>query len=513
MKKLLLALVFGQVFISCEKKVDEPVDETNGQPYLQFYQSKITIPPYISGSVDLIVQSNIDWQISVTSGSDWLKLNKNSGHGTDTIHVSVVGENISSQTRTATITATVTNPALNLQAQLTVEQTPYTVQVLSKKILDGNLSNYFSAIEPALDGGYLCVGTNNFTGFPGTGFGDAWMVKLNKNGDTVWTRTMGGSADDLAKAALPTSDGGFIVAGETWSNNSGDVGANHGQVDWWIIKLKSNGDTAWTRLVGTNQYEHLNSIVPALNGDFIVGGSRNIPSSSILIAKFDRNGNQLWEKNFNGFGESAANSMSVALDGSIYVAASTGSYSDYRILKLDAYGEAIWNKVFGSNQTDVPESIQTTLDGGCIVAGTTTGSENGDVTGKNHGNTDLWVMKLNAAGDITWNKLFGGSSFEMYYRNAGIAFTPDGGYVLAGSSSSSDGDVGSNKGREGTWVFKLNNSGQILWSKAFTDADDGVGRALLMGTDGSFWVAGSIDINGNYPSGHTDGWILNFKVN
>lgn len=513
MKKLLLALVFGLIFISCEKKIDETTDETNGQPYLQFYQSKITIPPFISGSSYFVVQSNIDWQISVTSGADWLKLSKNSGNGTDTIHVSVVGQNISGQTRTAAITATVTNPALNLKAQLTVEQTSYTVEVLSKKILAGKLSNYFSAIAPASDGGYLCVGSNNFTGFPGTGFGDAWMVRFDKKGDTLWTRTMGkASMDDVAKAAIPTSDGGFIVAAETIGNNSGIPGSNDGTFDWWLIKLKSNGDTAWTRLVGTDKSEYVNSIVPASNGDFIVAGSRNIPSGSILIGKFDRNGNQLWEKNINGFGESWASSLSVASDGSIYVAASANNNTqnyDYRIIKLNANGEQIWNKGLGSNKTDFPESIQSTIDGGCIVAGTTYGSGNGDVTGQNHGNTDLWVLKLNASGDITWNKLFGGSGFDGYNRNAGIALTPDGGYVLAANSGSPDGDVGSNKSGLDTWVFKLNNAGQILWSKTFGDPDDGDSRALLMGTDGSFWVAGAIDSGG----GMTDGWIMNFKVN
>ena len=513
MKKLLLALVFSQVFISCEKD-NETTDETTGQPYLQFYQSKISIPPFISSSADFVVESNIDWEISVTSGADWLQLSKKSGHGTDTIHVSIVGQNVSSQTRTATITAKVTNPALNLQAQLTVEQKPYTVEVLSKKVLAGSLSNYFSAIVPGLDGGYLAVGSNNFTGFPGSGgFGDAWMVKLNKNGDTVWTRTMGkASMDDVAKAAIPTSDGGFIVAAETIGNNSGIPGSNDGTFDWWLIKLKSNGDTAWTRLVGTDKSEYVYSIVPASNGNFIVAGSRNIPSGSALVAKFDQNGNKIWEKNFDGFGQSSASSVSVSPDGSIYIAASASNNTqnyDYRIIKLDANGEQIWNKGLGSSSFDYPESIQSTIDGGCIVVGTTYGSGNGDVTGQNHGNTDLWIMKLNASGDVTWNKLFGGSGFDGYYRNAGIALTLDGGYVLAASTGSSDGDVGPSKRGGGAWAFKLSNSGQLLWSRVFGDTDDGDSRSLLMGTDGSFWVAGAIASGG----GLTDGWIMNFKVN
>jgi hypothetical protein len=510
MKKLLLALVFSQVFISCEKSDDN--DETE-QPYLHFYESKISIPPFISGSADFVVESNTDWELSVTTGADWLLLSKKSGHGTDTIHVDVIGQNVGSQVRTAIVTAKVTNPALNLQVQLTVEQKPYTLQVLSKMRLVGTLSNYFNAIAPGLDGGYLAVGSNNFTGFPGVGFGDAWMVKLNKSGDTVWTRTMGkASMDDVAKAAIPTSDGGFIVAAETIGNNSGIPGSNDGTFDWWLIKLKSNGDTAWTRLVGTDKAEYVNSIVPASNGNFIVAGSRHIPSGSALVARFDQNGNKIWEKNFVGFGESSASSVSVSPDGSIYVAASANNNTqnyDYRIIKLDANGEQIWNKGLGSGSPDYPESIQSTVDGGCIVVGSTYGSGNGDVTGQNHGGTDLWVMKLNASGDVTWNKLLGGSGFDGYYRNAGIGLTLDGGYVLAANTGSTDGDVGPGNSRGGVWALKLSNGGQLLWSRVFGSADDGDSRSFTMGNDGSFWVAGAIASSG----GTTDGWFMNFKVN
>src|SRR5262245_30460754 len=122
MKKLLLVLVFFQVFISCKKDNDN-----TEQPYLQFYEAKLSIPPYVSGSADFVIQSNVDWQISVSPVSNWLQLSKKSGHGTDTIHVSVADNIVNGQTRTATITAKVKNSTQDLQAQLTVEQKAYTV--------------------------------------------------------------------------------------------------------------------------------------------------------------------------------------------------------------------------------------------------------------------------------------------------------------------------------------------------------------------------------------------------
>lgn len=506
MKKILLALVLVQVFISCEK---EGIGTTE-LPYLQFYQTKISIPPNVSGSADFVVQSNIDWQIAVSPGSDWLQLSKNSGHGTDTIHVSVAGNVVSGQPRTAIVTATVANSSLNLKAELTVEQKAYNVEQLSQKILTGKLTNYFNAITPDPAGGFLCVGTNNFTGFPGVGFGDAWMVKFNNEGDTLWTRTMGNKTeDDAANAVIPTSDGGFIVGATSFGYQK------PGRSDWWLIKLNSNGDTVWTRVVGTpDYYEYLTSIIPASNGDFIVAGIRSTPVGNILITKFDHNGNMIWEKYLDEFIGGFTTSMSVTPDGSIYVSLGTTG-SDYGIVKLNANGEKIWSKVLGSNKVDVPESIRSTADGGCIVVGTSYGSENGDVTGKNHSsNTDLWIVKLDASGNISWNKLLGGSGFDSYGRNAGIALTSDGGYVFAAVAGSQDGDAGTNQQAGGTWLFKLNNSGQLLWSKAFATPGGNQANALLMNSDGSFWVAGLVSSTTPYPSDdHSDGWIMKFKEN
>ncbi|WP_165761316.1 BACON domain-containing protein [Niastella koreensis] len=506
MKEILLALFFFQVFISCEK---EGVGTTE-LPYLQFYQAKISIPANVSGSADFVVQSNTDWELLVSSGSDWLQLSKSSGHGTDTIHVSVAGNVVAGQPRTAIVTAKVANASLNLKAELTIEQKAFDVELLSQKILAGKLTNYFNAITADPAGGFLCVGTNNFTGFPGIGFGDAWIVKCNNDGDTLWTRTMGNKTeDDAAKAVIPTSDGGFIVGATSFGYQ------RPGRSDWWIIKMQSNGDTAWTRVVGTpDYYEYLTSMVPASNGDFIVAGIKSTPVNNIQITKFDRNGNTIWDKYLDEFIGGNTRSMSVTPDGSIYVSLGT-SGGDYGIVKLNANGEKIWSKVLGSNKGDDPLSIQSTADGGCIVAGTSYGSENGDVTGKNHSSyTDLWIVKLDANGNMSWNKLLGGSSNDFYSSNAGIALTPDGGYVFAAIAGVQDGDVGTNQQNGGTWLFKLNNSGQLLWSKAFASPNGNQANGLLMNSDGSFWVAGSVNSTATYPSDdHSDGWLMKFKEN
>lgn len=519
MKKLFLALAICQVLISCEKKNDAPKDALNDEPYIHFPQATVSIPPYVAGSADFVVESNIDWQISVTSGADWLQVNKSSGHGKDTIHVSVINENAGSQVRTATIMATVTNPALNLQAQLTVEQKPYNVKILSVNTIWGNSYEYITSITPAWDGGYLLTGAA-----PAGSYKDAWLVKLDHHGDAVWTRTIGGENDDKAIDAIATIDGGFIIAGNTYSSNSGYVGANHGSLDWWIVKLKSNGDTAWTRLIGTESYEEARTMAATADGGFVVAGYGNDPANfynrDLLIAKFNSSGNVVWQKKLGGSDYEAANAVSVAIDGSIFIAASTASNNsgdvgtnhglqDYWVIKLTSNGEKIWSKVLGGNKDDAATSIKSTLDGGCIVAGSTPSSENGDVTGKNHGYDDIWVLKLNARGDITWNNLLGGSKLDGIKPNTGIALTPDGGYVIAGEAWSTDGDVGGNDGSCESWVFKFNKNGQRLWNKTIGGPGYDLTSDLVMNIDGSFWIASNT--YPPQPPPYTNAWIAKFK--
>src|SRR5690606_33017833 len=162
----------------------------------------------------------------------------------------------------------------------------------------------------------------------------------------------------------------------------------------------------------------------------------------------------------------AANSIQQTADGG-YIAAGSSSSNDgdvtgnngdddFWILKLNTTGNIEWQKSMGGSANDRPYSIQQTEDGGYIVAGSSS-SNNGDVSG-NHGNTDYWVVKLNTVGEITWQKSLGGSSLDIARS---IRQTADGGYIVAGNSRSLDGDVTGNNGEFDYWVVKLNSSGTI----------------------------------------------------
>ena len=167
-----------------------------------------------------------------------------------------------------------------------------------------------------------------------------------------------------------------------------------------------------------------------------------------------------WQKSLGGTGSDGATTIQQTADGGYIVAGAsistdgdvTGNHggNDYWVVKLNSTGTITWQKCLGGTGDDFASSIQQTIDGGYIVAGYSE-STNGDVTG-NHGGQDYWVIKLDSTGSITWQKSLGGTSQDYAYA---IQQTADGGYIVAGYTTSTDGDVTGNHGDYDYWVVKL----------------------------------------------------------
>jgi hypothetical protein len=359
------------------------------------------------------------------------------------------------------------------------------------KLLGGSGDDIPYSIQQTIDGGYIVAGESGSSAngdVTGTNHGghDYWIVKLDLLGNISWNKLLGGSGDDMAISIQQTTDGGYIVAGESGSSATGDVtGTNHGGRDCWIVKLDALGNITWNKLLGGNGVEFSYSIMQTTDGGYIAAGAStssangdvsgtNHGANDYWVVKLNAAGNITWNKLLGGSGDDIAYSIQQTSDGGYTVAGESrssangdvtgtnhGNY-DYWILKLDANGNINWNKLFGGTNDDVANCIQQTADGGYIVAGSSQSSANGDVTGTNHGLTDYWVVKLNASGNITWNKLLGGSGDEFAYS---IKQINTGGYIVAGGSSSSiSGDVrGINHGaQDDYWIVKLGAAGNII---------------------------------------------------
>jgi hypothetical protein len=342
-----------------------------------------------------------------------------------------------------------------------------------------------------------------------------------------WQKSLGGISDDRATSIQQTTDGGFIVAG--YSNSSdGDVTNNHGGTNFWIIKLGPSGDIQWEKSIGGEDYNYAGTIQQTSDGGFILSGSTckyyytysdKVEDCDCIILKLDSLGNIEWQKIFGGSYDDRAFSSSQINDGGYIVAgfsqsldgnvSGNHSYLDYWIVRLDTAGYILWQKSLGGFFDDEAFSVQQTNDAGFIVAGFAE-SEDGDIIG-NHGSFDYWIVKLSSAGILEWQKSLGGSGTEKAYS---IQQTKDNGYIVTGYSDSDDGDVTDNHGRLDYWIVKLKSNGDIQWQKSLGGSLEDEAYSAFQSRDGGYIICGSSRSNNGDVTNHRgnnynyDYWIV-----
>ncbi len=397
-----------------------------------------------------------------------------------------------------------------------------------QKCIGGTDWDFGRSIQQTTDGGYIIAGStrsNNGDVTGNHGFnGDYWVVKLDGSGNLQWQKCFGGSSGDYANSIQQTTDGGYIVAGACYSND-GDITGYHGNGDYWVVKLDDSGNIQWQESLGGTSGDDANSIQQTADGGYIVAGQSFSNDGDVTgnhgdwdywIVKLNGSGNLQWQKSLGGSNDDYANSIQQTADGGYIVAGVvwstdgdvTGNHGlqDYWVVKLDNNGNTEWQKTLGGSYLDVAQSIQQTTDGGYIVAGNS-GSTDGDVTG-NHDFQDYWVVKLDSSGNIQWQKSLGGFEYDWAHS---IQQTADGGYIVAGHSWSINGDVTDNHNGGDYWVVKLDGSGNIEWQKAIGGIGEDYPQSIRQTADGGYIVAGYSDSNdgdvtGNH--GFYDYWIV-----
>jgi len=218
------------------------------------------------------------------------------------------------------------------------------------------------------DGGYMVAG---HTKSKGAGDGDSWVIKLDKKGNKVWDRTYGGSDNDLAWSLIQTTDGGFAVAGVTFSKGAG-------YADIWVIKLDKKGNKVWDRTYGGSRADIAHSLIQTTDGGYAVAGytsSKGADYIDIWVIKLDKKGNKVWDRTYGGSGNDGASSLIQTTDGGYAVAGWTDSKgagdADIWVIKLDKKGNKVWDKAYGGSDKDGPNCLIQTTDGGYAVAGHT----------------------------------------------------------------------------------------------------------------------------------------------
>lgn len=282
----------------------------------------------------------------------------------------------------------------------------------------------------------------------------------------------------------------------------------------------------WQATYGGSSTDNLSGLVPTPDGGCIAAGAAtstngyvtgNHGAQDVWVTKLDIDGNLQWQKSYGGTLSDACFEISATNDGCYVVAGRSASSDgdvalnkgsdDYWIFKIDAAGNLLWEKTYGGSQSEMARSCVQAPDGNYYVMGSTN-STNGDVTG-NHGSGDFWVLKLDTIGNLIWQKALGGTGAELGWR---VQPTPDGGALTIGTTASTNGDVLSlNHGSYDIWIVKLDSSGNIQWEKCYGGSAGDDGNSISLTSDGGFLASGhSASTNGDLTSnyGAEDIWLI-----
>ncbi len=388
-----------------------------------------------------------------------------------------------------------------------------------------------ASVDEGVDGGFILAGFSNSGDGDviGTSYGntDIWLVKTNDYGAISWEQCYGGSGSESASVIMRKGRG-YVVAGYSGSSDFEVTGLHglpypHSSPDYWIFAIDSIGDLQWEKTFGGSNPDLLYGMVPANGGGFVLAGgtlsndgdiTNSHGISDAWIVKIDDTGGLVWQKAIGDTGINWANSICKTTDNGYVIAGYSNADSistptanrDLWVVKLDDTGGVVWQKYFGGSDVDEAESIAQTADGGYIVAGTSR-SANGDVM-HNYGDYDIWVIKLSAAGTLQWSKTYGGSGDD---EPAKIIQTLDGGYALACYTNSTDSDITGNHGSYDAWVVKLDDTGAIEWRRTLGGTDKDYASDIRQTADSGYIVlVDAHSYNGDVSGAHgnSDYWVV-----
>lgn len=326
-------------------------------------------------------------------------------------------------------------------------------------------SNLYSVAKTS-DGGYVATGWKNPTTPVNTGQ-DLAVAKFSASGSLVWEKYFGGSDNENGMKIITTTDGGYLISALTYSAN-GDVSGYRGNGDMWLLKVDANGNKVWDKTFGGTGYDYDSYVTATSDGGYLLAGGTSSNdgdisglsgSSDVVVFKLDASGNKVWTKKYGGSKSERPFSIITTKDGGSIIVGRTdsndgdvsglhGSDLDMWVLKLDSKGQKTWQATLGSTNWEEGASITEMADGSFMAVGFTYGND-GDVNG-NHGSEDFLVVNLSSTGIKLWQRAVGGPGYDT--PDAIIA-TTDGGFVMSGYTSASGGDVTVSGGQG--WVVKF----------------------------------------------------------
>lgn len=303
-----------------------------------------------------------------------------------------------------------------------------------------------------------------------------------------WEMAFGGTSFDIGRSVQETADGGYIIAGITASFGAGIW-------DVYFIKTDDLGNLLWEKTYGGADWDAGYSVDETSDDGYIIAGgtySFGAGDGDVYLIKTDTAGNFLWQKTFGDTSNDWAYSVQETNDGGFIIAGHTASFGagswDVYLVKTDLSGNLSWQKAYGGASSEDGFSVQQTADEGYIIAGITASFGAGD--------WDIYLIKTDASGDALWTKTFGGDTTDYCYS---VQETNDGGYIAAGYTTSFG------AGGEDVYVIKTDTSGNVLWTKTFGDANNERGFAVQQTSDGGYIIGA---FTNSFGSGNYDVYLI-----
>jgi len=332
--------------------------------------------------------------------------------------------------------------------------------IVWEKNYGGTKGDNIYRIFPAGQEEYYLIGTSNssdgdisFDPYPTTW--DLWLLKINSQGNIIWEEIYGGNGDETVWTGTTTDDGGLVSLVWTGSND-GDVSNHYGLYDAWMIKVNSDGEKQWDFTLGSPGQDVGQAIIQTSDDGFLVGISsilfeggnitctpHNTDYSEAVLVKLDSDLNIEWDRCYGGSDSEGITTIVEKSDGYVFGGYTysndgdvTGNHGkhDIWIVKVDYDGSIIWQKCLGGSESEFMDKISINEDAGYIISGYTK-SNNGDVS-NNHSNNeydaDIWIVSLAANGEIIWEHCFGGNLNEEIHF--GFHYKGENNFVIAGQT-------------------------------------------------------------------------------
>jgi uncharacterized protein (TIGR02145 family) len=371
---------------------------------------------------------------------------------------------------------------LSEEINITTEITA--IHITFQKTFGGSQDDAGSCVLQTSDGGYIIAGsTDSF----GAGDSDIYLIKTNAVGDTTWTKTIGGTGFEVAHTVIQAYDGGYIILGYTYSLGAGDS-------DIYLIKIDINGNVLWSKTYGGTGEEICQSIQKTTDEGYIISGFTNSYGAGLYdsyIVKTNTTGDTLWTRTYGGTSTEKGGKVQQTSDGGYIVSGYTESFGaggrDVYLVKTDPWGDIIWTKTYGGTSNDEGQSVYQTLDGGYIISGETYSF--------GAGNRDIYLLKTDDTGDISWTKTYGGTLGEVGFAQP----TSDGGYIIIGYTKSFGG------GDSDIYLIKINTDGDTTWTKTIGETGFEDGFSIKQTFDAGFVIVGRTN---SYGAGLRDVYLI-----